>query len=291
MKAKGATSLYEVLKSASRPAGEAPGAAPAPAPASTSDAAPQPTLQERLAAYKAQKLAAVTSVAPSPAPEPAPPAFAEAPAAAAVAVAEATPPPAPAADPAPAPTVHQAPPAPALVEAGPSDGPGERVVRLTHNTLAFAGLVAVGLLFVAYAVGVQSGRRRAAAESVAEAPPARAAAASMPDAAPPPPPLPPPPPPKIHTIWLAEWKYGVASERLKAEDAVRRLKESMDKAGLRGAQTMKVKRGNETRLALHIDQVADTASPAARTRIEALRKFRFGTQAPFAQASYVEMPQ
>src|SRR5947207_15164543 len=58
MKSKG-NSLYEVLKSASRPAGADGAGAPSPdSSVSSSPAEAQATLQERLAAYKAAKLAA-----------------------------------------------------------------------------------------------------------------------------------------------------------------------------------------------------------------------------------------
>jgi hypothetical protein len=288
MKAKG--SLYEVLKSATRGAGDPAAASPAPAPAAAAEGAAPQTLQDRLAAYKAQKLAAATSLSEPVAEAPRAPAPVEA---TSTAVAEATPPPQPKPAPVQMPTlVMPPPPAPAstrlVVEPPAVDGPGEKVVRLTYNTLAFAGLVAVGLLFVAYAVGAQSGRRRAALEDPAPSP--RPAVAAMP-VPPPPPPPPPPPAQKIHTVWLAEWKYGVASERMKADDAVRQLKAALDKAGLKGAQSMKVQRGSEPRLALHIDEIKDLSSPEARARLETLKKFRFGTTTPFAQAAFVELPK
>ncbi|HEX7899222.1 MAG TPA: hypothetical protein VF950_15760, partial [Planctomycetota bacterium] len=92
-------------------------------------------------------------------------------------------------------------------------------------------------------------------------------------------------------VWLAEWKYGAPSERVKADDAVRQLKASLDKAGLKGAQSMQVRRGTETRLGLYIDQTKDVASAESRARLDTLRKFKFGTQTPFAQAAFVEMPK
>src|SRR3982750_3421641 len=68
MKSKGG-SLYEVLKSASRPSGQDPGAPAAPDTTPAVDGN-QGTLQERLSAYKAAKLAEATQ----PLPEPPPPA-------------------------------------------------------------------------------------------------------------------------------------------------------------------------------------------------------------------------
>lgn len=281
MKPKGSASLYEVLKSASRPAGEPAPAAPA---AGAAPEAGPTSLQERLAAYKARKLAeAVAPGAPSPAPAAAP-----------AAVAEATPPPAPpraveAPRPAPepvrpAPAPSAAPAAPTLVmtpEAEP--GPGERVFRLSYNNAAFAALVAVGLLFVAYALGVQSGKRRAV-----EAGPTPAAAPRV--AAPvPAEPVPPPPPAREYTIRLAEWKYGTAKERLNAGAAADDLKRALERAGIRGAEKMPIQRGSEPRLVLVLDRVRDAGSEAARQRLATLQRLKVGTQTPFAQASYEEI--
>lgn len=296
MKGKGAASLYEVLKSASRPGGDAAAAAPAPAP--TADA-PTQTLQERLAAYKAQKLASVApgaEAAPAPAVESAP---------AVVAVAEATPPPVarveaapppPPPAPAPRPVGVSAPtlvmPAPAPAEEVETAGPGERVLRVTYNSAAFAVLVAVGLVFVAYAVGLRSGRR--GAEAVVETPSPRASiAVTNTPAIPPQPPPPPPPVLKPYTIWLAEWKYGTPSERVKADDAARRLKEALDRANCRGAEQMFVERGGEKRLGFHLPlgRAPDPAATELRTRLAAVQKVKLGTQLPFAQAAIVELPR
>jgi hypothetical protein len=299
MKSKGTASLYEVLKSASKSAAD-PASAPA-APAGAAGTEAQATsLQERLAAYKARKLAEAGAGGP-PAPVPAAPP-------APVSVAEATPPPVPASPmpaspvparkaveprPAPAPEPPRlapapAPAAPTLViapEAGEAD-PGEKVVRLTYNSAVFAGLVVVGLLFVAYAFGVQSGRRRAAAES-APAAVAPRAAAPVPalDLAPPV----PPPPPREYTIRLAEWRFGTAKERLTAGAAADDLKKALDRAGFKGAEKMMIQRGAEPKLVLLIDRVRDVSADPARTRLAALRAFRTGGQTPFAQAAFEEI--
>ncbi len=295
MKGKGAASLYEVLKTASRPAGDPAGAAAAPAatPPGAEGAGPSQTLQERLAAYKAQKLAEANS--PSPAPEP----VARPVEAPATAVAEMTPPPAPRielpAPPPPRPATIATPtlvlPPPPVSAAPVSAGPGERTARLTWNTVAFAALVVVGLIFVAYAVGVSSGRRRAAVEAGAEpaAPPRPAAQVRASTPVPPPPP--PPPPSKVYTVWLAEWRYGANSERVKADDAVRQLKAALDRANLKGVEVMKVQRGAEPRLAMYIDRLGDPGSAETKARLAAFQKFKFGTQLPFAQAAVVELPK
>src|ERR1043165_268701 len=73
MKNKG-NSLYEVLKTASRSPGSEGGAPGPEAAAASSSECGQASLQERLAAYKAAKLAAASQPSPEPtaAAEPAP---------------------------------------------------------------------------------------------------------------------------------------------------------------------------------------------------------------------------
>ena len=287
MKPKGSASLYEVLKSASRTPGDPPPAAPAAG--TTAEASPT-SLQERLAAYKAKKLAeAVAPGAPAPVAAPAP---------AAVAVAEATPPPVPARPaveaPRPAPEPPRAAPAPVVSTAAPTlvmtpepePGPGERTIRLSYNNAAFASLVVVGLLFVAYALGVQGGKKRAAESAPA---PVVAPRVAAPVAVETPVPVPPPAPAREYTIRLAEWKYGTAKERLNAGAAADDLKKALERAGIRGAEKMAIQRGAEPRLILILDRVKDAAAPAAQQRLSTLQKMKVGTQTPFAQAGYEEI--
>src|SRR5215831_9181823 len=123
MKSKGG-SLYEVLKSASRPGGADDASAPNPeAPAAAAGDGAPPTLQERLAAYKAAKLAAATQQTPSVSVEPAP----MKPAATVVLEPDPTPVPAPTRVAVPAPVAVVSDPEPTPLPA-PLKGPGERVV-------------------------------------------------------------------------------------------------------------------------------------------------------------------
>lgn len=270
MKSKGSSSLYEVLKSASRANAEAAsGAVAAPeTPAAANDA--QKSLQERLAEYKARKLADAQGGAPT-----------------AVAVAEPTPSPV---------AVREATPRPTQVltpistysepEAKPpAAGPGERVFKLTYNTAAFAALVVIGLVFVAYAIGVKSGRSRAA-ETGPEAP-ATAKPAPLPalDV------RPPAGPPKVYAIHLAEWTTRTAQEKLKAVDLADRYKTALDRAGFKGVESVKIVRGGEERLALYIDRIKDVQAESARARLAAIQKVKVQTQAPFAQAAFEEVPR
>src|SRR5205085_10466525 len=101
---------------------------------------------------------------------------------------------------------------PASVPADP--GPGGRMVMLTYNTVLFGGMVVVGLLFMAYAIGLHVGKGSApAGEPVAEVirPPAPTPVRPLP-----PPPVSTPTPPlarKEYTIRLGDGKHVTAQDR------------------------------------------------------------------------------
>ena len=300
MKSKGG-SLYEVLKSASRPAGAEESAPTSPETTAAPNAeGVQPTLQERLAAYKAAKLAAATQ-APPAAPAPVPAAAPEPlkPSSATLLLEpDPTPGPVPsvtrlAPQPpafAPAPTISTPEPAPE-VEA-PSKGPGERVVKLTYNTVLFGGMVSVGLLFIAYAVGLHVGKANAAAELQASTEPVvRPAAKPVVQIAPAPQPPPPPPPiRKEYVIRLGEWKFVTAQDRLKAlaiaDDPD--LKKALERAGYRSFEKAGIQRGSEQRLALYVGRYTDLNSDAAKSALTAMKTFKWKNQTPFAQAVFEE---
>jgi hypothetical protein len=288
MKSKGG-SLYEVLKSASHPGGAedaSPPSAETPAGAPADGAAP--TLQERLAAYKAAKLAAATQHTPSVSVEPAP---AKPAAATVVLEPDPTPLPAPtrvlvtsplpaaAADPEPAPL------------AAPTKGPGERVIKLTYNTALFSGMIAVGLLFIAYAVGLHIGKTHALAE-MPTPDLTRAIAKPMAPILAPAPVPPVPAPAKLYTIRLGEWKFVTAQDRVKALALAHDpdLKKALERSGHRNFKEDFIKRGNEERLALYVDSFGDINSDAAKSALTAMKTFKFKTQTPFAQATFEEAP-
>ena len=288
MKSKGG-SLYEVLKSASRPSGGDDATAPGPEAPTASAADQASTLQERLAAYKAAKLAAANSGTAVVEAAPVRPA-------AATIVLEPDPTPIPA----PAPTRLMAPPpapAAAAVQAptedtplpAPAKGPGERVVRLTVNTALFSGMIVVGLLFIAYAIGLHKGKTSIPAEA-----PAPAAKATTNDVVAPPPPriLPTPMPPKKEfTIRLGEWKYVTAQDRLRAlalaDDPD--LKKALERSGHKSYEKTFITRGAEVKMALYVDRFSDLNSEAAKAALTAMKTFRFKNATPFAQAAFEEV--
>lgn len=260
MKNKDSPNLYEILRSASRTSTDT---APSEArPAAPSGEPHEPTLQERLAIYKAAKMglaAPSTREAAEPTSTPSPVTIPDA--------------------------VQASPAAPATAPSGP----GERVLKITYNTAAFAVLVAVGLLFIAYSLGVRAGRSGAAPPehlAVSPAPPASSAPTASSGGAPT---VPAPAPPKVFTLRLAEWPYRTAQERLKANAAAAEAKKLLARAGLTAAETVQVTRGSEPRLVLRLGRYGDPSSAQARSILADVQKVRNQNQTPFAQAQFEEV--
>ena len=297
MKSKGG-SLYEVLKSASRPPSADEGAPTSPEPpASAQSEGPQATLQERLAAYKAAKLAAVTQPTSSPVIEESP-----AKAAPATLVLEPDPTPVPAMvttvvrPPSISIPISHAPvmsPPEATVPA--EKGPGERVVRLTYNSVLFGGMVAVGLLFVAYAVGLHMGKTQAAAAEVSVEPArpvVKPTVTVVPAPPPPTPPVAPAAPAKQYAIRLGEWRFVTTQEKVKAlalaDDPD--LKKALERAGHKSFSKDYIRSGADVKMALYLNRYTDINSEAAKSALTAMKTFRFRGQTPFAGAVFEEVP-
>ncbi|HEV3025967.1 MAG TPA: hypothetical protein VG457_00255, partial [Planctomycetota bacterium] len=168
-----------------------------------------------------------------------------------------------------------------------------RLIKLTYNTALFGGMVAVGLLFIAYAVGLHVGKSAAPEERAPEAPHA-VLPAPAPAAVPPARPAPAPtvaPPRKEYTIRLCEMKIATAQDRLKAlafaEDAD--LKKALERAGRKGFERANIKVNGEARMALYVDKFSDINSEAAKAALTAMKNFRFKNQTPFTGAVFEEM--
>jgi hypothetical protein len=299
MKSKGG-SLYEVLKSASRPNGADEGAPTSPEPpASAPGDGAQATLQERLAAYKAAKLAAATTPTSAPMIEAAPSKPAPAtlvlepdptPVPAMITTVKAAPIAIPIAPP-PAPVLREPEPA---VSAAPEKGPGERVVRLTYNSALFGGMVAVGLLFVAYAVGLHVGKTQAAAASDVSTPEPVRPIVKAPAPVVPAPVVPTPvpqAPPKQYQIRLGEWRFVTTQEKVKAlalaDDPD--LKKALERAGHKSFTKDFVGSRAEPKMVLYVNRYSDINSEAAKSALTAMKTFRFRGQTPFSSAVFEEV--
>jgi hypothetical protein len=261
MKSKDSPNLYEILRASARPKVE-PEPKPAPAPAAVAEA-PKPSLVERLAAFKARKQQAKQEEAPAPPP-------------------------------APEPVPVQEPVASAPEEEVPEGGteaasPGERVIRITYNSAAFLLLVGVGLLFVAYSLGVRAGRAKAAMVAPASVDSEAGSTERGPS------PLTGPPrgtapapvaPSEVFTLNLIEWKGETTEQRREAARMAEIWTRKLNEVGHPGAKSMLIRRGSEQRVALYLGSFTSRSSEEARAKLAAVRALKFRGKTPFGQASF-----
>jgi len=182
----------------------------------------------------------------------------------------------------PAREVEASPPAPAY-EAPPADRPeapaaaglGERSLRVTYNTLLFAGLVVIGALFLAFTLGVRTNRARA------DAPP------SAPELEKASPQAPATPAPKF-TIRLIEYRARTSQEYTKAWDAAIRYKNELERLGLREAVVETIGLTPDRRVVLRYGEYTDAAAGPAREtlgKLKGLKLDKGAKEATFAKTA------
>ncbi|MBI2932943.1 MAG: hypothetical protein HYY16_14965 [Planctomycetes bacterium] len=157
-------------------------------------------------------------------------------------------------------------------------GLGERTLRLSYNTAGFMALVTLGIVFLAYAIGVRTGRSAAAAAPPTLPPaPARPVADTRAPAAPPP----------VYTIRLMEWATRTNQESANAQSNASKLKSELDRRRLSETQIKKV----NDRLVLQYGRFSEPSSPQALQALKTLREFRLRRdQEPlFKSASFVRI--
>ena len=164
--------------------------------------------------------------------------------------------------------------------------PGEKIIRLTYNTAIFLVLSGVGLLFIAYALGVRSGRSRAMAE-VPTRPIVEEKIVMEEETAPPVPdsgsilaPL----PEKLLTIKLLEWSGQTARDRVKAQQNAERIKKSLTQNGLPASYYQLVSRKDKKYVVLRYGKYAEGKSSDARKMLGKLRQFKYRGTAYFSRA-------
>ena len=254
MKGKSTASLYEVLKAATRTQAPMVVALP-PDPKPVLAAEPvneSPGIEERLAAYKARKEAAV-EVAPPPPADPGAVLEEISPEEAAEEMFVET-----------AGEGGERPAAPPVVD------PGIRVIRMTYNTAAFVALVGVGLLFAAYAVGLKS----------SGAPVETRGTVAAPEKA-----------PTLYTLHLAEWPFGSARERIDASIAVDKYILAVRRAGHGKPEQVQIKRGEEIRLALYMGTFDDLSDERVLDKLKGIRRLEVDKGYPFAKSAFVQKPK
>lgn len=169
------------------------------------------------------------------------------------------------------PRVVAAPPLPPAAPLPTQQGLGERTLRVTYNTAIFAGLIALGIVFLAYAIGLRVGRSRASAESTAVTERTPEGAADAARSA----------PGKVWTIKLREWPGTTAKERTDAEKEADALKKAMAQQALPAAGYDPATR---TLCYGKYERLAD-----AKEKLAAVKKFKLQGKTPFANAECLEI--
>ncbi len=165
-------------------------------------------------------------------------------------------------------------------------GAGRKIIQITYNTAIFLVLTGVGLLFIAYAIGVRSGRARAIAE-IPMRPPAQESVFVERET---PPPIPAsanilaPEPEKMWTIKLLEWTGQTARDRVKAQQNAERIKKSLTQNGFRASYYQLVTRNGKKFVVLRYGRFAERSGSEARKMLERLRAFKYRGIAHFARA-------
>jgi hypothetical protein len=152
-------------------------------------------------------------------------------------------------------------PAPATIDrTSPptTSGPGERALRVTYNTLLFGGLVALGVVFLAFTLGVRTGRSKA--EAALAAPEVETAAPSAPAG-----------PAPTFTILLVEYRARTSQEYTKALDAAIRYKNELERLGLREGVVETIGVTPDRRVVLRYGEFADAAAAPARETLKKLQ--------------------
>jgi len=154
-------------------------------------------------------------------------------------------------------------------------GPGERAVRVTYNTLLFGGLVALGVVFLAFTLGVRTGRSKA--EAAAATPEIETAAPSAPAG-----------PAPTFTIRLIEYRARTSQEYTKALDAAIRYKNELERLGLRDGVVETIGVTPDRRVVLRYGEYADAAAAPAREtlkKLQSLKLDRGAKEATFARTA------
>lgn len=181
-------------------------------------------------------------------------------------VRETVPPPPPPPPPAPEP-VHAEPASPA--------GPGERSLRVTYNTILFGGLVALGAVFLAFTLGIRTGRGQTDA-----APAAPELPAATPEA-------PAGPAPKF-TIRLVEYRARTYQEYTKAHVTAIAYKAELDRLGLRDGIVETIGQTPDRRVVLRYGEYTDAAAAPARETLQKLKSLKLdkgSKEATFAKTA------
>jgi hypothetical protein len=159
-------------------------------------------------------------------------------------------------------------------------GLGDRILHVTYNTAIFAGLVALGVVFLSYAIGLKVGRSKVA-EPVMIPLPTSEESKQVGESA-------PPVSGKVWAIKLMEWSGNSAQERLTAEKNAESIKKSLSQAGHPAAWYELSPKGARQVLTLYYGKF-DQRSDDAKEKLSSLRKFKFQNKSIFSSADFNEV--
>ena len=247
MKGKGAPNLYEILKSSEA---------------------------EMVRTSKIPPSRLVTKASPPAPVEPSPP------------VATETPSPAPG-EPAQQEIIRRVtPPTPTPVQTPEeSSDPGQRTVLLTVNTAVFLALIFMGLLFLAYSLGVRRGRSMVGPQMGVVSTPSNPSI--LPTTAPPAPVE--ATPQRVRSIYLMSWKAGNNRERLHGEVNAQKFKDALSRRGMKNAW-FKFNEAAAPLIELYYGRYTDDERDTQRDIVKRLQKVRIrkangSSYAPFSKCA------
>lgn len=151
-------------------------------------------------------------------------------------------------------------------ESESAGGEGERTLTVTYNTALFSGLITLGLLFIAYSLGVQRGKSTSTETAAATLPePQRSPESTAPAAA----------VPATKTFWtlrLTEWPMNRVGQQVPAETVAQKYKEALAAKLLKEVWFETVQRNGGKVLVMYYGQYLQPGTAPSRDALEKLRR-------------------
>lgn len=161
----------------------------------------------------------------------------------------------------------------------PKPGFGDRTLTFSLNTVIFAGLVALGVIFLAFAIGQRMGRAKGRAEAQPVRAPAGDTRTGGPESA---------PSGRTLSIKLMEWSGATTRDFLSAEENAAAIKKTLAQNGHPQAWYAESRRGDKRVMILYYGKY-EGRTDEARERLAALKKFKYNRATPFSGADFVEV--
>ena len=163
-----------------------------------------------------------------------------------------------------------------------SSDPGQRTISLTVNTAVFLALIFLGLLFLAYSLGVRRGRSMAGPRMGVALNPSILPTTD--------PPSPEAMPQRVRSIYLMSWKAGNNRERLHGEVNAQKYKDALSRRGMKNSWFEFNEAAAPPLIDLYYGRYTDDDRDTQREIVQRLQKVRIrkadGTRyAPFSRCA------